>query len=169
MVVDENYIEEISLDFVSCSFHRMHGSAQSAGSIIYLSRGTVFAAGLCGKTGSKMSLDLLIPSLSPTSQHVALLPTTMKTMTVTQASMSQTAAEQYQIPSSCLPTPQLTAHCPLRSRVKGRDRCLSASTRMSSSQRERVRKVWAWKLKTFGLRRCWSRVSSVECDHVMET
>ncbi len=146
----------------------MHGSAQSAGSITHLSRGTVFAAGLYVRTGTKMSRDSPIPSLFLTSQHAALSPPMMRKMTATQALMCQTVAGQCRTPSSCPPTPQLTDHCPLWLQGKARGLGPPASTRMSSSQKGRARKIWAWRLKKLGPRHCWSLASSVECDHAME-
>lgn len=146
----------------------MHGSAQSAGSITHLSRGTAFAAGLYVRTGTKMSPDLPTPFLFLISQHAALSLPTMRKMTATQALMSQTAAGQCPTPSSCPPTPQLIDRCPLCFRAKARLPGRLASTMTISSQREIVRKAAAWKLKKSGLRHCWSLASSVECDHAME-
>lgn len=150
------------------SYLRMRGNAQSAGSITRLSRSTVFAAGLCVRTGTKMSPDLPIPFLFLISQHAALSPPTMRKMTVIQASMSQTAAGQCLTLLSCPPTRQLTDPCPLCLQGKARDRGPPASTEMSSCQMGIVRRIWAWRLKKLGLRHCWSLASSVECDHVME-
>lgn len=155
-------------DFVSSLSLRMRGNAQSVGSITHLSRSTVFAVGLYVRTGTKMSPDLPIPFLFLISQHVALSLPMMKKMTATQALMSQTAAGRCPTLSSCPPTPQLTDPCPLCLQGKARGLGPPASTKMSSSQKGIVRKIWVWRLKKLGLRHCWSLASSVECDHAME-
>lgn len=146
----------------------MHGSAQSVESTTHLFKGTVFAAGLYGRTGTKMSL--VLPILFPflTSQHVVLSSPMMRKMTATQALMSQTAAGQCLTLLSCPPTPQLIDHCPLWLWGKTRGLGPPAFTRMTFSREGRVRKIWAWRLKKLGLRHCWSLASSVECDHAME-
>lgn len=146
----------------------MRGSAPSAGSITRLSRGTVFAAGLYVRTGTKTSPDSPIPFPFPTSRHAALSPPTTRKTTATQASMSQTAAGRCLILSSCPPAPQLTDRCPLCLWCEARARGPPPATRMSSSQKERVRKIWAWRLKKLGPRLFWSLASSVECDRVTE-
>lgn len=146
----------------------MRGSAQSAGSITHLSRGTVSAAGPYVRTGTKMSPDLPIPFLFLISQHAALSPPTTRKMTVTLALMCQIAAGQFPTQLSCPPTPQLTDPFPLCLQGKARRPGLPASTKMSSSQRGIIRKVWAWRLNKLGLRHCWSLASSVECDRAME-
>lgn len=155
-------------DFVFPFPDRMPGNAQSAKSITHLSRGTVFAAGLYVRIGTKMSLDSPIPFLSPTSQHAALSQPMMRKMTVTRASTSQTAAGQSLTLSSCPPTPQLTDHCPLWLQVKWKVLGPLASTRMGSSQEGGVRTTLAWKSKMRSLGNCWSLASCVECDHATE-
>lgn len=154
--------------FLSLLSLRMRGSAQSVGGITHLSRGTVFAAGLYVRTGTKMSPDSPIPFLFLISQHAALSPPMMRKMTATQALMSQTAAGQCLTLSSCPPTLQLTDHCPPWLEGKARGLGLPASTKMSSCQKGRVKKIWGWKLKKLGQRHCWSLASCVECDRAME-
>lgn len=110
---EEMLPQKYQYQFLLICFLRMLGSAQSARNITPLSRGTVFAAGLCVRTGTKTFLDLPIPFLFLTSQHVVPSLPTMRKMTVTQALISQTAAGQCLILSFCPPTPQLTDHCPL--------------------------------------------------------
>lgn len=84
----------LTLDLI-CSV-RMHGSAQSAGSITHLFGGTAFAAGLFRRTGTKTCLDSPIPFLFPISQRAALSTPKMMKMTAMAASTSQTA------PGPCL-------------------------------------------------------------------
>lgn len=158
-----------TLDFVSASFLRTHGSAPSAGNTTHRCSATAFAVGLSEKTGTKTFPGWLTLSLSPTSQPVAFsLPTTKKT-TATPASTSQTAAERCLTPSSCPPTPQLTDPFPQQVWAKARGRCLLASTGRLSSQRGKARKAWAWRSRMFGRRRCGSPASCVECVLVTET
>lgn len=147
---------------------RMHGSAQSAGNITHLSRGTAFAAGLFRRTGTKTSLDLPIPFLFPISQRAVPSQPTMTKMIVMPASMSQTAPGPCLTPWSCLLTPQPTDRCPQCWRERARLRGRLASTKMSLYQKGIVRKVWAWKLRRWGPRPCWSPASSVACGQEME-
>lgn len=147
---------------------RMRGSAQSAGSIIHHTRNTACAAGPYARTGTKTSPDSPIPSLSLTSQHAAPSPPMTRKTTVTQVSMSRTAAGQCRIPSSCPPTPRQTGPYPQCSQAGAKGLGPPASTKTSSCQKGRARKVWAWRLRKSGPRLCWSPASSVECDHAME-
>lgn len=147
-----SHAQRLTCVIFALSSHRTRGSAQSVGSITHLCRSTVFAAGLYVKTGTKMSLDLPTPFLSLTSQHAALSPPTMKKMTVTQASMFQTAAGQCLTLSYCPPTLQLIDLCPLCSQRKARGHGPPVSWRTSSCQEERVRRTWAWRSKKWDQR-----------------
>lgn len=58
---------------MTLSSNRMHGSAQSAANLTPLFNGTACAAGLCGKTGTRIVLVSYTPSLfqtSPPAVHV---------------------------------------------------------------------------------------------------
>lgn len=147
----------------------MHGSVRSAGSTTHLSRGTAFAAGLFGKTGTKTSLGSPIPSLFPTSRRAVLSPPRMTRTTAMPASTSQTAPGPCLTPSSCPLTPQPIDRCPPRCQERAKLPGLPASTKMSRSPKGIVRKVWAWKWKRSGPRPCWSPASSAVCDQGMGT
>lgn len=120
---------------------RMHGSVRSAGSTTPLSRGTAFAAGLFGRTGTRTSLGSPIPSLFPTSQHAVLSLPTMTRTTAMPASTSPTAPGPCLTPSSCPLTPQPIDRCPARCQERVKLPGLPASTKMSRSPKGIVRKV----------------------------
>lgn len=105
------HLKDATPDFSAALSLRMPGSVQSAKSTTHLFRDTASAAGLCGKTGLKMSLASHIPCLSLTSRRAVLSPPKM-TMTATQASTFQTAPGPCPTQSSCPPTLKLTDHCP---------------------------------------------------------
>lgn len=126
-------------------FFRMHGSALSAGSTTHLYRGTVFDAGPCAKTGTKISPDLPIPFLFLTSRRAVPSPPTMRTTTAMLALTSQTAAGRCLTLSSFPLTPMQIGRCPPCQQGGVRGLGPQPSSRLICIQELRVRKTWAWR------------------------